>query len=166
MKSKLIIATAILTSMSQVKAQDATSVILDGMASVGGWAIGKAISPKSSTAPIIGATVAPMLTNWGYGAFKSKDEEEKLKHYIAGRNYERWIKSQTTWYQSTLDPTTGRPPAFDGLKTMDDGIPTQKTTNADTESIKKTYTVPVKMPAGTYGGIPMTERIENFPKLP
>ena len=147
-------------------AQDATGPILSGLAAFGGYAIGNAAKASFSAAPALGAAILPAIVNWGYDSYKDKQDEEKVKFYISGRNYERWIRSQTTWYTSTLDPYTGRPPAFSGLNAMDDGIPPKATAQTSEEDIRKVYTVPVKMPAGVYDGVPRTERTVQFPKLP
>lgn len=147
-----------------LKAQDATDAILTGVTGTGGYLIGKAAGwGTAGTAAAAG--VLPLLANFGYGIFKNKNDEEKIKYYISGRNYERWIRSNETWYQSTLDPYTGRPQAFSGLNAMDDGIP-KGAEKAPQGPINKLYTVPVKMPSGTYNGVPYTERIADFPKLP
>jgi hypothetical protein len=158
-------------SGSVAKAQDATAAILTAGAGAGGYIIGKAAElPAAGTAALAGGL--PLLANFGYGFFKNKNDEDKIKYYISGRNYERWIRSNETWYQSTLDPYTGRPQAFSGLNAMDDGMP-KNAGNANGNSggnnsdvVNKVYTVPVKMPAGTYNGVPYTERITDFPKLP
>jgi hypothetical protein len=151
------------TSYSQM---DAAGALLTAAAGAGGFAIGESFKDQWQAAPYVGAALAPVLANWGYGAFKTKTEEEKLKFYLSGRNYERWIQSQKTWYQSTLDPHTGRPQAFTGLLEMDRGLPSVSQTNLDSVDIGHIYTIPVKLPAGTYQGVPYTERVEGFPKLP
>jgi hypothetical protein len=48
---------------------------------------------------------------------------------------------------------------------MEDGMP-QVAKQGGEQGIDHVYTIPVKMPAGTYGGVPYTERITEFPKLP
>lgn len=147
-------------------AQDATAALLTALGGAGGYAIGKAFEKEWQHAPIAGAAILPMIANWGYNAFKKKSDEEKIKYYISGRNYERWLQSQKIWYQSTLDPYTGRPQAFSGLEAMDDGIPEQFKQKSAKEDIAHVFTIPVRLPAGTYNGVPYTERIAAFPKLP
>lgn len=148
------------------QAQDATTTILSGLAGLGGFAIGNSVKSSFSAAPAVGAAVLPAIVNFGYDVYKTKQDEEKVKYYISGRNYERWIRSQTTWYTSTLDPYTGRPPAFSGLTSMDDGLPKKSEQTVAEEDIRKVYTIPVKVPAGVYDGVPRTERTVQFPKLP
>lgn len=145
---------------------DAASLVLTGAAGAAGYALGDQFTDQWAAAPYVGAAVIPALVNWGYNIFKSKNDEEKIKYYISGRNYERWIRSQETWYTSTLDPYTGRPQAFSGLNAMEDGMPDVSMGSQSANDISHVYTVPVKMPAGTYGGIPYTERVTEFPKLP
>jgi hypothetical protein len=146
---------------------DAAAIALTGAAGAAGLAIGEQWADQWQAAPYVAAGVLPALVNWGYNIFKSKNDEDKIRYYISGRNYERWIRSQETWYVSTLDPYTGRPQAFSGLNAMDDGMPAQEQGTAQgVQGINHVYTVPVKMPAGTYGGVPYTERLSEFPKLP
>lgn len=145
---------------------DAAALALTGGAGAAGLAIGNQFADQWAAAPYVAAGVLPALVNWGYSIFKSKNDEDKIKYYISGRNYERWIRSQETWYVSTLDPYTGRPQAFSGLNAMDDGMPPQNQSANGSQGINHVYTVPVKMPAGTYGGVPYTERLSEFPKLP
>jgi len=160
----LLSATLTITSPIASAQIDAAGALLTAAAGAGGYAIGEQFKDQLEIAPYLGAAIAPALANWGYSAFKSKNEEEKLKFYLSGRNYERWVQSQKVWYQSTLDPYTGRPQAFTGLSEMDRGIDTPL---ADGNSdINHIFTVPVKVPSGTYGGTPYVERIEPFPKLP
>jgi hypothetical protein len=144
---------------------DAAAILLTGAAGAGGYALGNQWANQWQAAPYVMAGVLPALANWGYNIFKSKSDEDKIKYYISGRNYERWIRSHEIWYSSTLDPYTGRPQAFSGLNAMEDGMP-KMAPNSDDFSIDETYTVRVKMPAGTYDGVPYTERIADFPKLP
>lgn len=155
-------------SKKEANAQlDAAAILLTGAAGAGGYALGNQWADQWQAAPYVAAGVLPALVNWGYNIFKSKNDEDKIKYYISGRNYERWIRSHEIWYQSTLDPYTGRPQAFTGLNAMNDGMPPGSLDGgAEATSIDQVYTVPVKMPAGTYGGIPYTERITEFPKLP
>jgi hypothetical protein len=49
---------------------------------------------------------------------------------------------------------------------MDEGMPPSSGGSIAEQEIDQVYTVPVKMPAGTYDGVPYTERITEFPKLP
>lgn len=151
------------TSHAQV---DAASILLTGAAGAAGLALGNQWEGQWANAPYVAAAVVPALVNWGYNIFKNKSDEDKIKYYISGRNYERWIRSQEVWYQSTLDPYTGRPQAFSGLNSMDEGMPANSGMSAGEREIDEVYTVPVKMPAGTYDGVPYTERITEFPKLP
>jgi hypothetical protein len=144
---------------------DAASALITAAAGAGGYAIGESFKNQWQGAPYLGAALAPAIANFGYNAFKNKNEEEKLKYYLSGRNYERWIQSQKTWYQSTLDPYTGRPQAFSGLLEMDRGMPTAPNSKINPD-IDQVYTIPIKIPAGTYDGTPYTERITEFPKLP
>lgn len=146
---------------------DAGAALLTAAAGAGGLAIGNAFTNQWGPASYVGAAALPLLANWGYGVFKSKSDEDKIKYYLSGRNYERWMQSQQIWYQSTLDPYTGRPQAFSGLNAMDDGIPASGTQDASsTRSIAHVYTSPVKLPSGTYEGVPYTERVVEFPRLP
>lgn len=162
----LLLAGAILAPTHETKAQDATAALITAAAGAGGYAIGNSFKDQWEYAPIVGAAVLPALANWGYSVFKNKSDEDKIKYYISGRNYERWIRSQETWYQSTLDPTTGRPQAFSGLEAMNDGMPTASADSETRQPITHVYTTPVKLPAGTYNGVPYTERIADFPRLP
>ncbi len=169
--SIIALTTIVITSSpiitSNANAQfDAASIALTGAAGAAGLALGNQWADQWEAAPYVAAGVLPALVNWGYNIFKSKNDEDKIKYYISGRNYERWIRSQETWYVSTLDPYTGRPQAFSGLNAMDDGMPPQTQANGNAQGINHVYTVPVKMPAGTYGGVPYTERVTEFPKLP
>jgi len=166
----IAISTSILASVAtapKAEAQvDAASILLTGAAGAAGLALGNQWEGQWANAPYVMAAAVPALVNWGYNIFKSKNDEEKIKYYISGRNYERWIRSQEVWYQSTLDPYTGRPQAFSGLNAMDDGMPPGSNAGSTSGEIDQVYTVPVKMPAGTYDGVPYTERITEFPKLP
>lgn len=166
---KPILALAIIVaSLAPTKnyAQDATAALITAAGGAGGYAIGKAFEDQWEWAPAVGAAVLPAVANWGYGVFKKKSDEDKIKYYISGRNYERWMQSQATWYQSTLNPYTGRPQAFTGLNEMDAGIQADQGQGQENPGIDRLYTVPVKLPAGTYEGVPYTERIGEFPKLP
>ena len=147
-------------------AQDFATPLISGLAALGGGAIGQQFVDQFQYAPILGASLAPLIVDFGYNIFKGKTENERIDFYIAGRNYERWIQSQSPWYQSTLDPYTGRPPAFSGLKEMDSGMPKPVKEDMSEEDITQVFSIPVKMPAGEYQGIPRTERIIPFPKLP
>ena len=147
------------------KSQDATAALITAGAGAAGVLLGNQWVDQWAGAPYAAAAILPAIANFGYGMFKKKSDEDKIKYYISGRNYERWVQSQETWYQSTLDPYTGRPQAFSGLNEMDAGLPE---TSGQTKAapITHVFTVPVKLPAGTYGGVPYTERIGEFPKLP
>jgi hypothetical protein len=166
----ILTAAALLSPLCQQNSHaqfDAAAIALTGAAGAAGLAIGNEWQDQWSAAPYVAAGVLPALVNWGYNIFKSKNDEDKIKYYISGRNYERWIRSQETWYVSTLDPYTGRPQAFTGLEAMNDGMPqSSQETGQSSQGISHVYTVPVKMPAGTYGGVPYTERVTEFPKLP
>jgi hypothetical protein len=167
MKKLLLILTISLSFLQPGNAQiDAASALITAAAGAGGYAIGESFKNQWEAAPYVGAAVAPMIANFGYNALKNKNDEEKLKFYLSGRNYERWIQSQKVWYQSTLDPYTGRPQAFTGLLEMDRGMPSNSQAPSHPPNIDQVYTVPVKLPAGTYEGTPYTERISQFPKLP
>jgi hypothetical protein len=154
------------TNTPKAGAQDATAALLMAGAGAGGYALGEAFKDQWKYAPIVGAAVLPPIVNWGYSVFKNKNDEEKIKYYLSGRNYERWMQSQETWYQSTLDPHTGRPQAFSGLTEMNAGMPPMEGTSQQETPITQVYTAPVRLPAGTYQGVPYTERIQEFPKLP
>jgi len=168
--SALLAALTFLTfsPLEEAKSQDFTSVFLNGLAASGGYLIGREFEDQWEYAPILGAAAATALVDFGYQVFRKKDNQVKVDYYISGRNYERWLQSNKIWYQSTLDPYTGRPPAFSGLTAMDDGIPKPPPGSADEQGIDitQTFSIPVKMPAGTYNGTPRTERIVPFPKLP
>lgn len=171
MKPKVLIITILLSSgillpKQNAEATDFVSPFVSGLSGLGGALIGNQFKDQWEYAPILGAALAPLIVDFGYNIFKNKSEREKIDFYISGRNYERWIQSQKTWYQSTLDPYTGRPPAFSGLHEMDAGIPTDYAQELTQQDIAKTFSIPVKMPAGEYNGIPRTERIIPFPKLP
>lgn len=163
-----LVSTAILfQAQPRANAQDATGALLSAAAGAGGLLLGNQFQNQWAGAPYAAAAILPAVANWGYGLFKKKSDEDKIKYYISGRNYERWIQSQETWYQSTLDPHTGRPQAFTGLNEMDAGMPAAGSdSGSEAKSITHLYTVPVRLPAGTYDGVPYTERIAEFPKLP
>lgn len=148
------------------RSQDATGALISAGAGAAGLLLGNQWVDQWAGAPYAAAAILPAIANFGYGMFKKKSDEDKIKYYISGRNYERWVQSQETWYQSTLNPYTGRPQAFSGLNEMDTGLPEGSGEKEGATSITHVYTVPVKLPAGTYGGIPYTERIGEFPKLP
>lgn len=166
----VVVATGVLASQLQPQpalAQDATAALLSAGAGAAGLLLGNQWESQWAGAPYAAAAILPAIANFGYGMFKKKSDEDKIKYYISGRNYERWMQSQETWYQSTLNPYTGRPQAFSGLNEMDSGLPESAvSTQAGASSITHVYTVPVKLPAGTYGGVPYTERVGEFPKLP
>jgi hypothetical protein len=149
----------------RVQAQDATAALVSAGAGAAGVLLGNQWVDQWAGAPYAAAAILPAIANFGYDMFKKKSDEDKIKYYISGRNYERWVQSQETWYQSTLNPHTGRPQAFSGLNEMDAGMPDTSGETGAT-SITHVYTVPVRLPAGTYGGTPYTERITEFPKLP
>lgn len=163
-----ILASLLFTPQSH--AQEPTLSVIQGLSALGGYAIGSAFKKDFAQAPALGAGALPILTTFGYEAYKNKNDEEKIKYYLAGRNYERWIRAQNLWYQSTLDPTTGRPPAFSGLNAMDIGLPTPPPSAYSAPSsfpnLQNVYSQPVKVPAGTYDGIPKPEHYRTFPKLP
>jgi hypothetical protein len=167
---KLILASILTLAMlhprEQAQALDFVSPFISGLSGLGGAAIGNQFKDQWEYAPLLGAALAPLIVDFGYNLFKDKNQREKLDYYISGRNYERWIQSQKIWYQSTLDPYTGRPPAFSGLTEMDAGMPEDFGKELTQEDIAQTFSIPVKMPAGEYQGIPRTERIVPFPKLP
>jgi hypothetical protein len=140
--------------------------LIDTGGTAAGYLIGNQFKSQNQYAPLIGAAAGSLITDFGYGIFKNKDDSAKLDYYISGRNYERWIRTQQGWYQSTLDPYTGRPPAFSGLNQMDVGIPNTAKTNSEGTPIDQVYTTPVKLQSGVYNGTPRTERIVDFPKLP
>lgn len=157
---------AVLTPTPKAQAQDFVGPLLSAASAVGGGIIGNQFKDQWQYAPIAGAALAPLIVDFGYNIFKGKQDKDRIDFYISGRNYERWIQSQKTWYQSTLDPYTGRPPAFSGLSEMDAGIPQDQGKDLPQEDIAQTFNIPVKLPAGEYEGIPRTERIVPFPKLP
>lgn len=145
---------------------DAARIALDLGGTAAGYLIGDQFKDQNKYAPLIGAAAGTLLTDFGYGIFKDKNDGAKLEFYISGRNYERWIRSQQGWYQSTLDPYTGRPPAFSGLNEMNIGIQANAGAHGEDIPIDSLYTTPVKLEAGVYNGTPRTERIVEFPKLP
>jgi hypothetical protein len=162
----LLVGASLLAAPRPAHAQDFVTPIVSSLSALGGGAIGQQFVDQWEYAPILGASLAPLIVDFGLNIFKSKNEKEKIDFYIAGRNYERWIQTQSPWFQSTLDPYTGRPPAFSGLNEMDAGIPKTEMANPSQVDIAQTFSIPVKMPAGDYQGIPRTERIVPFPKLP
>lgn len=169
-KKTIICTLALLGCISTVhKAQaqiDFVSPFITGLSAVAGGVIGNQFKDQWEYAPIAGAALAPLIVDFGYNIFKGKQDKERIDYYISGRNYERWIQSQKTWYQSTLDPYTGRPPAFSGLNEMDAGMPKDYGKQMDQADIAQTFSIPVRVPAGEYQGIPRTERLVPFPKLP
>lgn len=170
-RTKILQITAIAVAAAfiqpQAKAQDAASALLTAGAGAAGLLLGNQFTNNWSGWPYVAAATIPAIANFGYGMFKKKSDEDKIKYYISGRNYERWVQSQEVWYQSTLNPYTGRPQAFSGLNEMDAGLPENYNAQGQTtNSITHVYTVPVRLPAGTYGGVPYTERVGEFPKLP
>lgn len=162
----ILLSTGILFPKQNAEAMDFVSPFVSGLAGLGGAIIGDQFKDQWEYAPILGAALAPLIVDFGSQIFKNKNDRERIDFYISGRNYERWIQSQKTWYQSTLDPYTGRPPAFSGLHEMDAGMPTDHGRDLSQQDIAQTFSIPVKMPAGEYDGIPRTERIIPFPKLP
>jgi hypothetical protein len=173
MKSKFTFTTAIAIatlsmafSTPKASAQDASGALITAATGAIGYAIGNQFEDSWGGAPYAGAGIGAALGNWGYNSFRKKSDAEKMKYYISGANYQRWIMSQEIWYQSTLNPHTGRPQAFSGLNAMDDGMPQNHGQPQPKQDISHVYTVPVKLPAGTYQGVPHTERIGQFPKLP
>lgn len=163
----LYLGITVLGTQPKVQAQaEFAAPFISGLAGLGGAMIGNQFKNQWEYAPLAGAALAPMIVDFGYNIFKSKQDQSRIDFYISGRNYERWIQSQKTWYQSTLDPYTGRPPAFSGLSEMDAGMPKDYGVQNSQQDIAQTFSIPVKVPAGEYQGIPRTERIVPFPKLP
>ncbi len=161
-----ILLLAVWLPTQRAEAQDFVSPLLSGLSAVGGGIIGNQFKDQWQYAPIAGAALAPLIVDFGYNIFKGKQDKDRIDFYISGRNYERWIQSQKSWYQSTLDPYTGRPSAFSGLSEMDAGVPKDQGKDIPQADISQTFNIPVKLPAGEYEGIPRTERIVPFPKLP
>ena len=165
MKKRIIMLSAaivmLITSNEKIKAQDLTRLGADAAGGVGGFLIGNHFG--GATGGLIGGGAGALITDFAMSAFQHKSDRDKLEYYISGRNYERWVESQKTWYTSTLDPYTGRPQAFSGLGYMDVGMPpSAPVENKEDAGIN----VPVKIPAGTYGGVPKVARTVEFPKLP
>ena len=58
-----------------------------------------------------------------------------VKQYMLGRYHEAYTQAYSTWYTATLDPKTGRPPAFDGYWAADIGMPNTKIMDDATRKI-------------------------------
>ena len=67
------------------------------------------------------AIVGGMVGNY----IENKAKQRQLEAYMLGRYQEAYIRAYSPWYKATLNPTTGRPPAFDGYWAMDIGLPDQ-----------------------------------------
>jgi hypothetical protein len=196
MKKAAVILITILCSNIGLHAQDGGVLpALDlGTKLVGGavgYAIGKTQEDKYSWAPAAGAAAGVLVADWAAGKWENKQNKDNLDSYMSGMNYQRWIAANKQWHTYTLDPHTGRPPAFAGLTEMDAGMnnaPGAQTKNAkgtngnngnnpnsmglNTDASRpsaitaKVVQVPVVIPAGEHGGVNRSQRTLYFPKLP
>jgi hypothetical protein len=81
---------------------------------------------KGSAAERAGVAGAAALTGALIGRhLEKKQNQHDLELYMLGRYQEAYIHAFSNWYSATLDPNTGRPPAFDGYWAMDIGLPDQ-----------------------------------------
>lgn len=157
-----------------------TAVQASGLAEVGiktistglGYAIGQTQNDKFEGAGATGAAVGLLVSDWGYKKHKKSVENQKMEYYLAGIKYQRWGQANKHWHTYTLDPNTGKPPAFTGLdfgnNNSSNSISTNynKDANKSTAVTKKAIQVPVVIDEGKYGGIQRTKRTLWFPKLP
>jgi hypothetical protein len=150
---------------------DLANLLVQTASGLGGYLIGKTIAPHNGGLQAGLGVGGALLGNFGYGYYQKKEKDKILEAYLHGRNDERWAELHNYWYQSTLDPTTGRPPAFSGLNAMDDGLPNRgrrppPNSYGAPEGAPQPRWVPMRLPAGVYNGVPRTERIIWVPKLP
>ena len=70
----------------------------------------------------VGTAVVGGVLGHAYDTYAAdKAAQTKLDDYLLGRYQEGYIEAFSPWYKATLEPTTGRPPAFDGYWAMDIG---------------------------------------------
>lgn len=185
MKTKLLALLLVIPATSGIASADMGVLPELGGKLVGGaigYAIGATQEDKASWAPAAGAAAGVLVADWATGKWENKQNKDSLDTYMSGMNYQRWIMANKQWHTYTLDPHTGRPPAFAGLTEMNAGMGgnrggassnskpenTGYNTQADRPSAvtQQVVQMPVVLPAGEHGGVNRSERTLYFPKLP
>lgn len=181
MKNKFLKYFATLAFLSSVSISPAQDVIGLGSKLVGGaigYAIGSTQQDKASWAPAAGAAVGMLVGDYAGTKWNNTQNKAQLDYYISGMNYQRWIAANKQWHTYTLDPHTGRPPAFAGLTQMDAGMGGKSNTgnskndeyNKDSDRpsgvTQKVVHLPVVISKGEHGGVERSERTLYFPRLP
>ena len=153
------------------QAADLVALGIEGVGGAAGYAIGKAINPKSTAAAGIGTGLGAVIAQVGYDAFKNNANRKQLDAFMAGQDYERWIRSEKHWYDLTLDPNPCLQEAFSGLNygptlkppcsTCEPG----KAPDGSDQLQDVTPYNPVIVGEGTYNGVYRTKRVLWFPTL-
>lgn len=182
-----ITAFAALSPYSTANAQDAVGLGSKLVGGAIGYAIGSTQKDKAEWAPAAGAALGILIGDYAAGKWENKENKKQLDYYLSGMNYQRWLAANKQWHTYTLDPHTGRPPAFAGLTEMDAGMPGayrsggngsssqnsgngQSGYNTDASrpsaATQQVVHMPVVIPSGEYGGVARSERTLYFPRLP
>lgn len=175
---KYLAALAIIGSASTASGQDAIGLGSKLVGGAIGYAIGSTQKDKASWAPAAGAALGVMVGDYAATKWSNTQNKAQLDYYISGMNYQRWIAANKQWHTYTLDPHTGRPPAFAGLTQMDAGMGGKNTNNHTTDDgynkdsdkpsgiTQKVVQLPVVISKGEHGGVNRSERTLYFPRLP
>jgi hypothetical protein len=111
-----------LVSVQQASAQ-AGAILGATAAGIGVDALTKG-SPATKAAFGVGAAIVGGLLGSAYDQYAAeKKAQADMDKYLLGRYQEGYIEAFSPWYKATLEPTTGRPPSFDGYWAMDIGMP-------------------------------------------
>lgn len=148
------------------QAQDLGQIGGDALAGGAGYMVGNTLFKGNPAATAATTGGAILLADFGQTMFARHQNEDRLRYYNSGANYQRWIQSQKEWYTSTLDPYTGRPPAFNGLGAMDDSMPKATAATSANSGGPVYVMVTAKVPQGNYDGVNRTARVVQFPRLP
>jgi hypothetical protein len=175
---KKIIISLVLASLASGAANAQTGLADIGIKTVGaglGYAIGQTQNDKWEAAGATGAVIGLAAADYGYKKHKSSSHAKNMNYYMSGVRYQRWGQAKKHWHTYTLDPTTGKPTAFQGLdfsnttsNTTTKAVKSSYNINANKPSAvtKKAIQVPVVVSAGKHGGVERTQRTLWFPKLP
>lgn len=78
-------------------------------------------------ASLAGFTAGKLIGNH----MDNTQRKRELEAYMLGRYQQAYSHAYDDWYKATLDPTTGRAPAFDGYWAMDIGLMAQASDQAN-----------------------------------
>jgi hypothetical protein len=112
---------AILFTASITTQASTTGLVIGGLAAGAAAGLTNGNNTTKAAAALGGAVLGGLIGN----AIEKKAQQRDYEAYTLGRYQEAYIQAHSNWYKATLDPMTGRPPAFDGYWAMDIGMPDQ-----------------------------------------